>query len=735
VAVHFADNDATAPIATYDNSTGPAATRRRRHNARIARHQAIAAAQLPPATTGRRHKHGTRANTAAARTNVAASATAATPSAAVKQFFAHKGGSKKILFDSAPTTPDYYAFHGNAFNPDTGKIADYLELSKCSEGELWIESCKDEFGRLCQGHGTAMPSGTDTMFFIPVSAIPRGKKATYLRIVAALRPEKANPRRVRFTVGGDRITYDGNVSTKTADLSTVKIVLNSVVSTPHARFMTADLKDFYLETPMAQYEYMRIPVAIIPPSIIDEYKLGPLIHRDHVYVEIRKGMYGLPQAGKIANDRLTKFLAPYGYAPVPLTAGLWRHDTRDITFTLVVDDFGVKYTDVADANHLMSALKDQYKVSEDWTGAKYCGLTLEWDYARRTCDISIPGYIERALQRFAHPQPTRPQHSPHAWQKPIFGASTQYAPAPDTTPALDAADTKRVQEILGTLLFYARAVDSTMLTAIGTLATQQAHGTQATMEAITQLLNYCATHPDAKVRFIASDMVLHIESDASYLSVAKSRSRAAGYHFLSSAPKDPTKPPTPDDPPVPSNGAINVLCQIMREVVSSAAEAELGGVFHNAKEACPLRTCLEELGHPQPPTPIQTDNSTASGIANDTVKQKRSKAIDMRFYWIRDRVRQGQFHVHWKKGSLNKADYFTKHHPASHHQEIRSSYLHDDRDRAQNYFECLQNPVTTGNTDCGEGVLITWEPGTPEPGNLFPQSASSKGCLRQQCQR
>ena len=147
---------------------------------------------------------------------------------------------------------------------------------------------------------------------------------------------------------------------------------------------------------------------------IDEYKLGPLIHHDHVYVEIRKGMYSLPQAGKIANDRLTKFLAPYGYAPVPLTAGLWRHDTRDITFTLVVDDFGVKYTDVADANHLMSALKDQYKVSEDWTGAKYCGLTLDWDYARRTCDISIPGYIERALQRFAHPQPTRPQHSPHA---------------------------------------------------------------------------------------------------------------------------------------------------------------------------------------------------------------------------------------------------------------------------------------------------------------------------------
>jgi hypothetical protein len=161
------------------------------------------------------------------------------------------------------------------------------------------------------------------------------------------------------------------------------------------------------------------------------------------------------------------------------------------------------------------------------------------------------------------------------------------------------------------------------------------------MEALTQLLNYCATHPNAIIRYTASDMVLHIESDASYLTAPKARSRAAGYHYLSSRPKDPSKPPNPDDPPPPSNGAINILCQILREVVSSAAEAELAALFHNGKEACPLRTCLEELGHPQPTTPIVTDNSTASGIANDTVKQKRSKAIDMRFYWIRDRVRQG----------------------------------------------------------------------------------------------
>ena len=535
-----------------------------------------------------------------------------------------------------------------------------------------------------------MPTGTETMFFIHPKKIPRHKKPTYMRIVAAYRPEKKDPYRVRFTCGGDRIEYFGDVSTKTADLTTVKCVINDTLSTPDAKCMMADLSNFYLETPMADYEYMRIPLWVVPKSIMDEYKLHDLVVNGNLYVEIRKGMYGLPQSGRIANDRLTALLKPHGYAPVPITPGLWKHDTLPIAFTLVVDDFMVKYTKKADAEHLMNALKENYSVSEDWTGTKYCGIQLEWDYINRTCDLSMPGYIERAIQRFQHAPPTRPQHAPHAWQKPNYGAKTQYAETEDTTAPLDAAGTKRVQEVLGTLLFYARAVDSTMLVAIGDIATQQAKGTKATMQAIVQLMNYCTTHPDAIVRYHASEMCLHIDSDASYLSVSKARSRIAGFHYLSSNPSNTdTKSTQPQQPP-PSNGAILTPCQILKEVVSSAAEAELAGAFHNGKEACPIRITLEELGYPQPATIIVTDNSTAAGISNDTVKQKRSKAIDMRFYWIRDRVRQGQFRILWKKGILNKADYFTKHHPASHHQQIRSSYLHIPNDRTKNYFEVLQ---------------------------------------------
>ena len=702
--------------ATFANSTGPAGKRRRKRAARRkAAESKPAFNPRTPKPTKPQHTHGTRAN----RRRQLAAANAA----------------QEATADSIQHSFNHYALHGNAFNPDTGQIAEYPELRKCSEGPLWEESAVDEIGRLFQGLGadSKIPLGTNTCFFIPHSEVPADITPTYVRVVAAYRPEKDDPRRIRWTAGGDRVYYDGNTSTKTADLTTVKILVNSVISTENGRFVTVDLKDFYLGTPMKpkDFAYMRIPISLIPAKIMEMYKLAPLVENGYVYVRIEKGMYGLPQAGIIANERLTKFLKPHGYAPCPITPGLWQHSTRSIKFSLVVDDFGIKYTDKADADHLMSVLSKEYVLKTDWTGSKYCGLTLTWDYDKHTVDISMPGYIERALLRFAHPHPPKPQHSPHAWTKPNYGAKTQFAPPDDTSDELPATDKTRIQEIIGVLLFYGRAVDSTIITALGTIASQQASPTAKTMKSVLQTLDYCASHPNAVVRFNASDMILHVDSDASYLSAPKARSRAAGYHYLSSHPKDPSKAPDPTDPAPPNNGAIHVMCNIMREVLASAAEAELAALFHNGREACPLRITLEELGHKQPPTPMATDNTTASGITNDTVKQKRSKAIDMRFYWIRDRTRQGQFVVYWRKGILNKADYFTKHHSDAHHRQVRSSYLlSKDNPANKNYFECLEDietatvpaatvqPLSKSAPDSGEGVLNSripdaWEPGNP----------------------
>jgi hypothetical protein len=146
-------------------------------------------------------------------------------------------------------------------------------------------------------------------------------------------------------------------------------------------------------------------------------------------------------------------------------------------------------------------------------------------------------------------------------------------------------------------------------------------------------------------------MTLHVSSDASYLTAPKAGSRTAGYHYLSSKPTNPTKPPLPMDPEPPNNGAIHVPCHIMREVLSSAAKAKLAGVFHNGKEACALHAYLTKLSQPQPPAPIQIDNSTAAGIANDSIKQKCSKAMDMHFYWIQTRSTEANFLSTGKKAA------------------------------------------------------------------------------------
>jgi hypothetical protein len=208
------------------------------------------------------------------------------------------------------------------------------------------------------------------MFFIPHTSIPKNKKATYLRVVAAFRPEKTNPRQIRWTVGGDGIFYAADVSTKTAHPTTAKILFNSVLSTPGAKFLGIDIKDFYLGRPMKNFEYMHIPLHMIPQAIIGEYNLTPLVHNNCVYVEIRKGMYGLPQAGQVAKNLLIEALAPFGYCPVPIMPGLWQHDTRDIAFCVVVDDFGVKYTNKDDADHLIASLKAcNYQLSTDWEGS------------------------------------------------------------------------------------------------------------------------------------------------------------------------------------------------------------------------------------------------------------------------------------------------------------------------------------------------------------------------------
>ena len=168
-----------------------------------------------------------------------------------------------------------------------------------------------------------------------------------------------------------------------------------------------------------------------------------------------------------------------------------------------------------------------------------------------------------------------------------------------------------------------------------------------------------ATLPTPSIVFRPSDMVLRSHTDASYLSEPKARSRIGGIHYLGDYDPNLILPP---------NGNVHALSSILDVVVSSVLEAESAGVFINAQVALPIRATLHDLGYPQPPTPIICDNLTAVAILTGEFPPKRSRAMDMRFHWVRDRIRQGQFALSWLPGSVNLADYFTKVHPASHSQ-------------------------------------------------------------------
>jgi hypothetical protein len=236
----------------------------------------------------------------------------------------------------------------------------------------------------------------------------------------------------------------------------------------------------------------------------------------------------------------------------------------------------------------------------------------------------------------------------------------------DETPPLTEKQCLNIQQVTGSVLYYARSVDPTIPMPLNDIAAEQTKATEKNQAAKNQLLDYLATHPDTTIRYHASDMMLHIHSDASYLSVSNARSRMGGLFFCGD------KPPQEDT----LNGSILNVASVIKIVVASAAKSEVGARFQNAQSGAPLGVTLTELGHIQRATPLRADNSTAFGILNETIKQKRSKSMEMRYHWLADRFHQKQFDVYWRPGREHLGDYQTKQHSAQHHKDMRGLILH-----------------------------------------------------------
>jgi hypothetical protein len=277
--------------------------------------------------------------------------------------------------------------------------------------------------------------------------------------------------------------------------------------------------------------------------------------------------------------------------------------------------FGVEYVNQDDINHLIALIRMTYKLTKNWTGNLYCSICLNWDYTNCTVVIPCQGTLKRNCSNTFTLQAnkSRVAHT-HLPQSNLVPRPRLHSPQ---TPHLNwikqvskSAKDSWQHFVLCTSHQHDCPHDSQHHHAKQTIAT-----TARTLEQCTQMLDYLAHNADAKVRFHASDMIMNIHLDASYLSKAKARSQTCGHFFMGWMPKNSN--------PIKINGAIHVSANILRFMVASTAEAELGDLYHNCQTGIIFSQMLEAVGHKQTKTPVHCDNATAVGIANNTLKQQR----------------------------------------------------------------------------------------------------------------
>jgi hypothetical protein len=191
---------------------------------------------------------------------------------------------------------------------------------------------------------------------------------------------------------------------------------------------------------------------------------------------------------------------------------------QPVTFVFIVDDFGVEYIGQRHVVYLIETLRTSYMVTTDWSGEKYAGIAITWDYTKRTCQTTMNRYINNVQVQFGHQDPKKPEHLPHKHQPIQYGAKEQYSnDEVDTSPKLDVKGVKRVQGITGAILYYAHAVDNKLLLTLNSIGIQQAATMENPLKEVNKLLNYVATYPSDGTKYRASSMILAAHSDASFL--------------------------------------------------------------------------------------------------------------------------------------------------------------------------------------------------------------------------
>ena len=467
-------------------------------------------------------------------------------------------------------------------------------------------------------------------------------------------------------------------------MSVVNILLHATVS-EDATFGTLDVTDFYLGNDMPSPEFIIIHTSLFTPAVLTRLGVDPFIQLDKhgkpfFYARCDKTIPGFKQAGFHANQQVTSPLLAHGY--YQLQPSLFTHTIDPIYFALCVDDYGIKYSDISHFHRLVNALSTKYHVKAHPIADTFLGLTIVHDRIARTITTSMPNYVANMLKRY-RPDGVKLASSPSIYVPPIYGSTDPQLPTIDHSAPASPAAAAELQKVIGSALYYARANDVTILQAVTTLSSLQSKPTASVIASQERLLGYLAKNPSHHRVIRASKMLLTIHSDASYLSLPDSGSKAGGYHTLG------------DHSPHFINAPIECLSSRIPVKVGSAAEAELAGAYANAQLGVPERDTLKNIGYPQPPTPIFCDNECTIGLTTQTVTPKKSKSMDQRFNWIRERVSLLEFTIPYIPSLQNWADFFTKPLPIWHHLEMVPIFVTSTPNSSPSSSPIQSSPETT----------------------------------------
>jgi hypothetical protein len=377
-------------------------------------------------------------------------------------------------------------------------------------------------------------------------------------------------------------------------------------------------------------------------------------------------MYGHPVSGLLSNKHLFETIKEAGYYEDSRVPCLLKHKTKSIIGAIVVDDIGLKARSKDDVMHLVNAIEKVWKVKINWKGDRYVGMDLKWNYNpdNPTLEISCDQVIPDALKRFYPNQTLKGADTPGLEEKGwTLGPDNKVVIAEDEETIPMPEKTKFVQQFTGTLSHAARIVRHDLLPAVNEIASTQSAPTSKTMQQVERLANYIARFPKGSVIYKTTEMILRAMYDSALRLHGKHKAGSILYHA------------NKNDPPESIGNIIEVLCKLPPNVVASIAEGEYCSQFLTGQTAYWHRVLLERMGYPQPSTILYGDNTTAIGIANDSIKAKKSKAMDNKMHWIQDRTRLKDFLPTHIATELNSADYQTKNLSVKEHNRQVKNYI------------------------------------------------------------